>query len=677
MSHHARMAMLLAGTVIGNPFVAGSVFAQDTDVQLEQIVVQGGEEPDAIATDVARSESTITSEEIDNAQTSSFAELLSSIPGVSIAGSTSPAGQVINIRGFGSQGDTYGSDQRVAIQIDGAANGGDELYRLGTQVFTDPELYREVKVFRGPAGTGLYSTGAIGGAVIATTKDASDFLEGGDRFAARQKLDYSSNGDGITSSTILAVKPLENLEILGSFNYRYSDLLVDGAGNDIPGSDYGSPSGLLKGKYTFGESGEHSVGASYQYYEATQTDVPFAALNPASTAFGFIDRDIKDSRINLEYGYKPLDNDLIDFSLTFGYALTQIDQYNSRNSPSVSLTEADYENRTFSFRAENKSHLVTGPIEHSLIYGFDGSILDRLSDYNGAAVSSAPEGTSKKLAAFAQDEMRVFDRLKLTPTMRVEYQSIEPGSQTTTGWTQGATNIALAPSLEALFEVTDHFSVFGSVAYTNRLPTVDELFATAVTSELDPESSVNYEGGVSYNKRGLASADDVLQAKLTVYQNNIKNMIAGGSQANEARVEGVEFEARYDAGFIYTSLSHAQIRGYDLTSQYGGDWLPFIPADETRVKVGARFASLDLDLNWEAVFAAPQERTAPSSAGLSATKGYSLHNVQAVWSPDEGLLDGTKVILGVENVFDRNYKQYLATQNGAGRTFKLSLAKTF
>ncbi|WP_417684453.1 TonB-dependent receptor domain-containing protein [Roseibium sp.] len=675
MSHHARMAMLLAGTVIGNPYLMLQASAQEQGVALDQIVIQAAD--GEIATDVPRSETTVTLEEIDQSQVSSFAELLKSIPGVSIAGSSSPAGQAINIRGFGSQGGTYGSDQRVAIQIDGVANGGDELYRLGSQVFTDPELYKEVKVFRGPAGTGLYSTGAIGGAVIATTKDAGDFLSGDDRFALRQKVDYFSNGDGITSSTILAIKPLENFELLGSFNYRYSDVQTDGAGDDITGSDFGAPSGLLKGKYTFGESGEHSVGATYQYYEAKQTDVPFAALNPASTSFGFIDRDIKDSRINFDYGYNPVGNDLIDFSLTFGYALTQIDQYNSRSSPSVSLTEADYENRTFSFRAENKSHFISGPVEHSLIYGFDGSILDRLSDYNGSPVSSAPEGTSRKIAAFVQDEMRIYERFKLIPTIRLEYQSIEPGSGTTTGWTDGSTNIAWAPSLEALYELKDHFNVFGSVAYTDRLPTVDELFATSVTTELEPETAISYEAGVSYDQRHIFTDADVAQAKFTVFQNNIKNMIDGGSQADEARVEGVEIEARYDAGRFYTTLTHSHMRGYDLSGQYGGEYLPYIPADETRIKVGTRFEDYNLDLSWEAVFAASQERVPSSAGGLTATKGYALHNFKTVWSPDEGLLEGTNVVFGIDNVFDREYREYLSTQNGAGRTFKLSLAKTF
>lgn len=669
MTDHARKTMLLAGTVLTTLALCAPVLADDTELAPVTVSTEKAK----VATDTAAAVSELDEEDIEEAQAENLTDLLKSIPGVSVAGTSSPTGQAINIRGFGSQGGTYGTDQRVVVSVDGTNQGGDELYRIGSMSFIDPELLKNVKVFRGPAGTGLYSSGAIGGAVIAETKDASDLLEADDTWMARQKLQYSSNGNAWLSSTYFAARPLENLELLGSFAYRNSDLHQDGDGNDIEGTDYGAPNGLISGKYTFGETGAHSVKATYQHNEGTQTNVPFSALSSTFTYFGNVDRDIVEDKANLEYAYSPTDNDLIDFKLNFGYRKSQVDQYNSTMPSIAYLTEADYTSEVYSFRGENTSRLTTGMFNHTLIYGLDGSLYDRTGDYDGAQVSSAPDGRSTKVGAFLQDKIEV-GRLTLTPTMRVEYQSLEPLNGTSSGYAEESTNFAVAPSLEAVYALTNHLNVFGSIAYTDRLPTADELFATGVTDELEPETALNYEAGVSYDHQNFITDGDVFQTKISVYQNNIENMIDGGTQADEAKVEGVEVEARYDARRFYTAFSYAQIRGYDLTNQYGSSgWLPYIPADQARFTVGTRFPTWNLDVSWEAVFTAGQERV----SSLSATSGYALHNFKTVWKPDHGVLEGTDVIFGVENIFDKSYTNYLSQEKGDGRTFKLTIAKTF
>ncbi|WP_417694118.1 TonB-dependent receptor domain-containing protein [Roseibium sp.] len=669
MNTHALRTMLLAGTVLSSLVVVAPVLAQETE--LSSVVVNTDSAD--VATDTAAAVSEIDAEEIEVKQAGSFAELLASVPGVSVAGSSNPAGQAINIRGFGSQGGTYGSDQRVAVSVDGVSAGSDEAYRLGSLSFIEPDLLKNVKVYRGPAGTGLFSSGAIGGAVIAETKDASDLLEGDDRFMARQKLEYSSNGDGLLSSSYVAAQPLENLELLGAFSYRYSDVHVDGDGNDIDGSDFGTPFGLLSGKYTFGDTKAHSIKASYQYGEAKLTNVPYSALVPSFTMFGFVDRDVVENKANLEYGYNPSDNDLVDFKLSVGYRKQEIEQSNSSIPMFASTTEVDFDNEFYTVRAENTSRLETGAFAHSLIYGVDGSIYDRIASYNGNSSSSNPDGRSTKLAAFAQDKIE-FGRLTLTPTVRFEFQKIEPLNGTTGGYGAESTNFAISPSFEAVYALTDHLNVFGSVAYTDRLPTVDELYNTSVTTELEPETAMNYEAGVSYDHRSFITDGDVFQAKLSVYQNNIENMIDGPTQADEAKVEGFEVEARYDAERFYTMFSYSQIRGYDLSNQYGSSgWLPYVPADEARWTVGTRFPTWNLDVSWEAVFNAGQDRV----SSLSETGGYAIHNFKTVWKPEDGLLQGTDVVFGVENVFDRTYTNYLSQENGDGRTFKLTVAKTF
>ncbi|MEL6601585.1 MAG: ligand-gated channel, partial [Pseudomonadota bacterium] len=59
------------------------------------------------------------------------------------------------------------------------------------------------------------------------TKDASDFLTEDQVFGGRQTLEYSSNGDGLLSSTILAWKPDPDLELLFNYIWREQDNQID------------------------------------------------------------------------------------------------------------------------------------------------------------------------------------------------------------------------------------------------------------------------------------------------------------------------------------------------------------------------------------------------------------------------------------------------------------------
>ena len=189
-----------------------SVLAQDL-IELAPIEVESKRD---VATDTATSETTVDYEEIEDRQAGTIAELVDSVPGVNLVNGGSPVGSGINIRGFGANG-TFGTDQKVGIQIGGASKGSEEIYRVGTQLFTDPALFREAVVLRGMGGTFEYGSGYFGGLIRLEPLQASDFTLGEPGLRLRQTLQFSSNGDGLTSSTIGAWQVNEDLEVL--FNY--------------------------------------------------------------------------------------------------------------------------------------------------------------------------------------------------------------------------------------------------------------------------------------------------------------------------------------------------------------------------------------------------------------------------------------------------------------------------
>lgn len=139
--------------------LAGTAIAQEEPGFLGTLVLTPGKRDLTFGTALPRT--VVDEEEIKDRQASTVAQLIDSVPGVTLVNGTTPQGSGINIRGFGAN-TTYGSDQKIAVQIDGASVGSEEIYRLGTQLFTDPLLYKEVEVIRGTIGSFAYGSGIVG-----------------------------------------------------------------------------------------------------------------------------------------------------------------------------------------------------------------------------------------------------------------------------------------------------------------------------------------------------------------------------------------------------------------------------------------------------------------------------------------------------------------------------------
>ena len=87
--------------------------------------------------------------------------------------------------------------------------------------------------------------------------------------------------------------------MLGAFIYRRSALFKDGAGREIPGSDFGAPSGLLKGSYRFGADQAHTLKASYQHWTTENKGTQYSQTG--TLGFGRVDREVTDQTAILGY----------------------------------------------------------------------------------------------------------------------------------------------------------------------------------------------------------------------------------------------------------------------------------------------------------------------------------------------------------------------------------------
>ncbi|MBK4214407.1 TonB-dependent receptor [Paracoccus caeni] len=646
-----------------------AAIAQDaaSPVLLETITIESKRD---VATDTAIPRTDVDQQEIEDRQASTIAELIDSVPGVTLMNGNTPGGSGINIRGFGATG-SYGTDQMIMIQVDGATQGSEELYRIGTQLYTDPALYKEVSVQRGTVGSFEYGSGVVGGLVQLRTKDASDFTGGEIGWAGRQTFEFTSNGDGITSSSILAWQPTQDLEFLAQYVRRKQERQDDGDGNDLGAEPFDLPSYLLKGKYTFGAARDQSITLSYNDTQISERDVPYDQFGLGGGSFGNVDRDIDTRTIVAEYEYNP-DSPLIHVTANLSYSDQKIDStyiWGSSTLPPAQepmaavLGNADHRYETTRLTVKNTADFATGSFQHDLRTGFE------IIHKKRAEAASAPGGTDRRFALFVVDDI-TSGGLTISPALRYETQELTRQGKVATANPTTYDNDAVMGGLSLRYAFNNGFTVFGSAAYTENMPILDDFDTPNYMGQ--SQKARTWELGASYEGQDVLGSGDQLAVKANLFNTDLWDATSY-SGVTAVSTKGIELESSYVmASGFYVDLNAAIIEG-DQTAAPGANYWTYAPADQLRVTLGQHLTD-ELDLSWETVAVARMDRV---NAPTPETAGYAVHNIRATYRPQTGVLEGAEIRVGVENVFDRDYQPWLATRKAPGRNIKLTLAKSF
>lgn len=689
MKSTSHVALAVAGLTALNTLPT-AVTAQEADdvLTLDTIILE--ESRRGVQTGTATSETIVDQAEIEARQASSMGELLDSIPNVSLINGSTPQGSAVNIRGLGAQAGTYGTDGYVAVVIDGVASGAEEIYRNGSLLSVEPDLFREIKVQRGPGESFRYNSGAMGGTVEAETKDASDFLSDGDTFALRQKFSFESNGDGMLSSTILAFAPSERFDVLAFYGHRKIEDGVDGSGNTREATGFEAPSVLLKMNFNLTEDSKLTFG--HTYTESPETDVPYDAFDPLWSG-NLVDRHMKDSTTYLAYKFAPVDSDLVNFE---AHLFKKREEMKITSSTvSTNLTNTNHQTETVGLRLENVAQFNTGAIGHDLTTGVEFKERSRsaillIGPDAGENDGTAPGGTDESISVYVADEISVTDAFTLTPQLRFEKQTLTsinnqdtlvcftaticipyPAIPDGTAYTTQSWTGALA----GRYELSNGLAVFGSAAYNENLPILDDLHSS--TNREKTEKGTTFEAGVSFDGSDVLSGDDRLQAKLTAFKTHIWNGTAY-SGINQTDLEGIELELNYASSLFYADFAAAKTRG---TINGTNAFFNYTPADTVQLTLGKRFMEDQLDIAIEAKHAFAHDRTSNTgtTGATAASNAWTTYALSVGYTPDHGMFEGTEMRLSVENLFDTTYRPYLTNpnRNAKGRNIKFSLAKTF
>lgn len=687
MSRHSLNVALLAGSTCLTAFaaafvLAAPVLAQDsattkTPFTLDPLVLRAGQPK--VASEVPQSVSVVDAAQLDDIAPVHIGEVLATVPGVAGVGSGSFFGQGFTIRGFGSSS-AAAAEAGIVQMIDGEEKYY-ESYRQGA-LFVEPDFLRQVEVLRGPGASTLYGAGALGGVIAMETIEASDLLKPGQTFGGRAKLGYASNPETWLGSVALGWRPTEDFEALAAFTWRKLGDTEDADGKTTVRSNSKTPNLLLKAKKTFGNQ---YVAFSYQHLEAKGRDQDYNQLEgaqvgvfyPGFPGWGVGDITTRDQTAKLVWGWNPADNRYVDLTATLSYTNTMknIEQGDNPAEPIMPSLLGERQYKLWKFKLANTADLSGEGYQHHLTTGIEMLKQDRA---NTAPSSSHPEGFTRAWGAYAQSEL-TWQRLSVTTGLRYERQRTEP--KDTLGFTSDRRDFeSIEPQVAALYRLNDQWSVFGSVAFVQRMPTVDELYdgamAAAPNPDLKDEKGKNIEIGTSYRATGLLAGDDEAVLKLTLFRNHIDDMIARSGPGPDA---------------YYTNIARAYLRGGELEGSYAiGDWE--LGAGVSVVN-GVNQDGTDLDtlpnnrVTLSAIWQANNAWRLGARSTLadgrdkpdgSRRAGYGVHDIFATWTGQSGMAEGLEVHVGVDNLFDRDYTPATwLTGPAPGRNIKLSVSRSF
>ena len=196
-----KPTLSLITLAISSVLFHASAIADDTQSitndELEVLVVSGSRIVKPLK-DVAASISVMTAEEMQMQAVTDINQLFKYDPSIQITGRIGGA-QNITVRGMGSD--------RILMIKDGmrmnegyGANGLNDIVGRG---FIETDTLKQVEVAKG-ASSSLYGSDALGGIVVFTTKDASDYLQPGEQFAGNVKAGYSDLSSQYTLAGTLA-----------------------------------------------------------------------------------------------------------------------------------------------------------------------------------------------------------------------------------------------------------------------------------------------------------------------------------------------------------------------------------------------------------------------------------------------------------------------------------------
>lgn len=632
--------------------------------------------------EVPESVSVIDRSGIEREQPTNLGDLFGDLPNVTVGGGPRGLGQTLTIRGL--------SDERILFLIDGARQ--NFLRAHNSRVFLEPDLLKQAEVLRGPASA-LWGSGAIGGVVALTTVDAADLLRPDQTLGARVKLGYQDvNNQWLTNAGVYGVTPDGHFDYLLDLAYRDAGDIRLGDGTDLADSAFERFSGLAKG--TWSPDGINSFGAAVMAFDQDGA-IP---SNPqiAAGEDNLVDNDTRQHNLWLTYRHDDPNNPYLRPTLLLYRNETDIEERRLSDG-----RQDDTSLETLGFDLRNSMRFGDpARVGQILSYGIDYYQDEVEGERNGRPRDSYPDGHTHVVGIYLQDEITIGSRWTLIPGLRWDSFKSEADADDL----DDNEDSAFSAKLGLNVAVTDWLSLMASYNEAFRAPSATELFVSGThftcgrtcanlfvpNPDLEPEKAHNKEIGFRLREQNLFASGDEGRFQAHFFRNDVTDFIdqivifsfrpvpgnrgSGGittsRNVRDAKLEGFELEATYEAPRWLVGFAYGQTRGEDKAT---GEPLSSVQPDAWTLRAGLRFPAQRVRIGWTGRFVDAQDEVPEDG---TPSESYQVHDLWLTWKP-AGKLAGLSLQLGADNLFDEDYQPYLSELKAPGRNIKVALSYRF
>ncbi|EJF5605875.1 TonB-dependent hemoglobin/transferrin/lactoferrin family receptor [Salmonella enterica] len=589
--------------------------------------------------------SVIDTADPENQTAASAADLLHSVPGITLSGTGRTNGQDVNLRGYDRRG--------VLVLVDGVRQGTDTGHLNST--FLDPALIKRVEIVRGPSAL-LYGSGALGGVIAYNTVNASDLLMEGRQYGFRV-FGTGGTGDHSLGMGASAFGRTDNLDGLISWSSRDRGDLRQGDGSTAP-NDESINNMLAKGTWKI--DGAQALSGSLRYYNnAAQEPKNPQEVAATSASNPMTDRSTIQRDMQLSYKLAPQGNDWLSAESTVYWSEARINAQNLDN------TNEYREQTTKGGKVENRSRLFTDSFaSHLLTYGGE---YYRQEQKPGGATTGFPEAKIDFSSGWLQDEITLRD-LPVTLLGGTRYDNYRGSSDgyadvDADKWSSRA-GMTISP--------IDWLMLFGSYAQAFRAPTMGEMYNDSKhfsigrfytnywvpNPNLRPETNATQEYGFGLRFDNLMLSDDALEFKASYFDTNAKDYISTtvdfaarttmSYNVPNAKIWGWDVMTKYTADLFSLDLAYNRTRGKNTDT---GEYISSINPDTVTSKLNIPLAHSGFSVGWIGTFA---NRSTHVSSQYTKQPGYAVNDFYVSYQGQQAL-KGMTTTLVLGNAFDKAY----------------------
>lgn len=666
-------------------------------------------------------ESLVGKEEIQIRPSVSLSDILQNEPGVSLL-RDGIWGTEISIRGL--------NRENIITLIDGSriATSTDIAARLSMIDLNDIE---RIEVIKG-ASSSIYGSGATGGIINIITKSPQLY----DKFSFNGNvlMEYNSVNDlSVLGGSFFTGGFFWSSKFSGSYRKVQNTQTPRGELRNSQFEDYS-----FSGALNILPLNNHKLKIDYQFFNADDVGIPGASVFPdqALVTYPYERREL------ISAGYEIQNISKVFYKLSGKYSYQLIERsvenipYIVQNIPAsggnparrISVLKitpgADHKNNNAQLQGNfwffESNNLVFGLDYWNRNYNGQRERyqLIEVLDSAGVVVSSTnriigekplPDSRYSSLGIFAQDEFKLFeDKLSTTLGLRYDFINItgektlnpvyeivngvlntQPAGQKVIWDSTETNNSSYSANLGFIYLIFSSLDLTLGLGSSFRSPSLEERFqyidqgsvVRVGNPDLKPEKGQAVDLGIRYYSDNLK----IISSFFFTHFNDLVAEVPGtfeGRNATiktnigEARIYGFDFRADYNFWrdyVFYTTASY--VKGDDLTAEGN---LPEIPPLNGRI--GFKLSLLEyLRADFSTTIFAEQNDVAQ---GELTTPGYAVFNLLLNTVPLKFSTISFRIYSGVENIFDKAYRNHLSTTRGSitiepGRNLFLKLAVEF